>query len=256
MGSKPHEPWAFGEEVEAVCKKYIELRYQLLPYHYNEFYKASKTGLPIMKPLVLEYPGDENVHNLCDQFLYGESILVAPVYRPSTTKRCVYLPEGAWYNYWTNEKHEGGRYIIADASIDILPMYIKAGAVIPTIREMNYVGEKKANSLTLDIYTGNDGKYSLYEDDGVSYGYRDGKYSVTEIEQSSEAELLKLRIDPVVMGYETGRDSYILKIHGLGKKPVQINGTKVYTVVYDQGEDILKIELKDIKAEQVLRIQY
>ncbi len=182
--TKFHEPWKFGKEVEDICRKYIKLRYQLLPYNYNEFFKSSTDGLPIMRPLVLEYPEDESVHNINDQYLYGESIMVAPVLKPSICKRKVYLPEGHWYDFWTDERIRGGKYILVDTPLYKLPVYIKENSIIPMIEDMNYVDEKDVDCLRLHIYFDQNQKYSytLYEDDGISKEYLKEQYSLTKFE--------------------------------------------------------------------------
>lgn len=248
--TKPHEPWAFGNEVEEICKKYIKIRYSLLPYHYNTFYQASITGLPIMRPLVLEYPEDENVHNLSDQFLYGESILVAPVYRPSTNKRIVYLPEGDWYNFWTDEKSKGKSYIVADAPLDTLPIFIKAGAIIPSETPMNYVGEKPAEVLTLDIYYGKDTLYSFYEDDGKSNQYKEGVYAVTNFKISSEKEKYTFKIEPIHRGYKPARRTYHLKVHGESQPLTLVQCEDLVSSSNEEG--VLSIIIRDTGKTQTI----
>ncbi|OPJ62122.1 glycoside hydrolase family 31 protein [Clostridium oryzae] len=248
------EPWAFNEKVEAISKKYIDLRYKLLPYNYNEFYKASTTGIPIMRPLVLEYEADKEVYNLNDEFLYGENILVAPVTRPSVTKKCVYLPKGCWFNYWTEEYIEGGKYVLVDAPMDVLPMFVKGGSIIPNAEVVNYVGEKKQDKLTLDIYLGLDGKYSLYEDDGVSNEYKDGVYSMTEFSVKTENNKINICIKPVTSAYDTGRKVYGIVIHGVLKKPVSINGEEI--ILYNESKKTLSFSVEDLKAKQDIVVQF
>lgn len=254
LNTKANEPWAFGEKVETVCRKYIKLRYKLLPYTYNEFYKSSITGLPILKPLVLEYSDDENVHNLSDQFFFGDSMMIAPVYKPSTNKRCVYLPNGTWYNYWTDERHNGKSYIIADAPLDILPIYIKEGSIIPSIEPMNYVDEKKADSLTLDIYVGSDNKYELYEDDGISNDYKEGIFRKTSFELNMIEEGIVFKIKPFIKNYNTCRSSYILKFHCMKNKFPKIDYNGKYE--YKDKDGVLIVTLQDTNDEQELVIKY
>jgi alpha-glucosidase len=256
IDTKLHEPWEFGEEVEDICRKYIKLRYKLLPYNYNEFYKASQTGLPIMRPLVLEYADDEDVHNLCDQFLYGESIMIAPVYRPSTDKRCVYLPEGGWYDYWTDKVYEGKQYILVDAPLDTLPIFIKGGSIIPMAPEMNYVGEKVVDVLTLEIYPDKETTYSLYEDDGLSNRYKEGEYRITNFELMVNQDGLSFNITPVHKGYDVKREKYVLNFHDINKEPVKIQCTDEFSYHYDVYKRILSITLKDAKTQQVITVNY
>ncbi|SNX54842.1 glycoside hydrolase family 31 protein [Thermoanaerobacterium sp. RBIITD] len=253
IDTKPHEPWAFGKEVEDICRKYISLRYKLLPYIYNEFYKASKTGLPIMKPLVMKYPEDENVHNLCNQFLFGDCIMVAPIYRPSTYKRSVYIPAGTWFNYWTDEKYKGNSYIIADAPLDTLPIYVKSGAIIPSIPAMNYVGEKIVDTLTLDIYLGEDSEYCLYEDDGISKKYLEGEYRITCFEQKRTDNGINFTIRPLAKRYTTGRTSYLLRFHGFEEKPMKVEHNDKCETNFDNG--VFCIKINDTNEEQILTIK-
>lgn len=257
METNPHEPWSFGEEVENICRKYIKLRYELMPYTYNEFYKASRTGLPIMRPLVMEYPKDENVHNLCDQFLYGENIMVAPVYRPAADKRMVYIPEGGWYNYWTGERYQGKAYVIVDSPLDVLPLFIKEGSVIPMAPPMNYVGEKPIDTLTLHIYCGQERYvYSLYEDDGVSNKYKEGEYSITNFEVRHCGEEIDINISPQSQAYQNGREKYLLVFHNVTKKPASIECKELVSSRYDEDAKVVQITLGDTKGEQSIKIRY
>lgn len=176
-GTKPQEPWRFGKEVVDINRKYIELRYHFLPYMYDLFYQGEKTGLPIMRPLVLHYPNDPEVRNLNSEFMVGEQMLVAPVLEQGATKRMVYLPEGVWYDYWTGERIEGSRYILKDAPIDVCPIYIKAGSIIPAYEVVQYVGEKPYNQLQLLITPGA-GSYVHFQDNGEDYAYQNGAYNL------------------------------------------------------------------------------
>ena len=219
------EPWCFAEEYQQVIKKYIELRYKFLQHLYNLFYQASQTGLPVMRPLVLEYPEDETTYNLSDQFIVGENILVAPVYEPDTEHRMVYLPAGGWYDYWTGEFYAGEQHIIAEAPLDRLPMYVQAGAIIPKLPVQNYVGEKELEKLKLEIYLGaeeNQGEYSLYEDDGISFAYQDGQYNLKRFSYQQEADKIKFTLAAEQINYQTSYDKYQLQFKGLAAEPTEI----------------------------------
>ncbi len=174
-GTRFQEPWAFGEEVLNIYRKYVKLRYQLLPYFYDLFYEAEQKGLPIMRPLVLHYENDNNVQNLNDQFMVGESMIVAPVVCQGQTMRMVYLPEGNWYDFWTRTTYSGG-YFLKEAPLDTCPIYVKAGSILPNFPEMEYVGQREVNQLILDIFAGN-GSYIHYQDDGESFAYQNGEYN-------------------------------------------------------------------------------
>uniref|UniRef100_UPI0040564D7D glycoside hydrolase family 31 protein n=1 Tax=Acetatifactor sp. TaxID=1872090 RepID=UPI0040564D7D len=175
MGTRMQEPWQFGQEVMDIYRKYVKLHYQWIPYFYDLFFEEEKTGAPIMRPLVFHYEKDEVAKTCNDEFLCGDKILVAPVVTQGMTKRMVYLPEGEWYDYWTKEKFVGPVWTIKDAPIDVCPIYIKAGSIIPTMEPMSYVGEKPLETLILDVYPG-EGSCDHYLDNGEDFAYREGKY--------------------------------------------------------------------------------
>jgi alpha-glucosidase len=176
------EPWSFGEDVEKLTKKYIEQRYVWLPHLYTLFREANQTGVPVMRPLVLEYPTDEKTFNLSDQFMIGDNVIVAPIMTPTTSHRVVYFPEGRWTNYWTEEVLVGDKHHLVEAPLDILPIFIKEGSIIPhgTVKQSTAIPE---NELTYHIYLGekNFASYRLYEDDGATFGYETGATFEQEI---------------------------------------------------------------------------
>lgn len=176
LGTRRQEPWAFNQQTLEINRKYIKLRYKLLPYLYDLYWECQKSGLPIMRPLVLEYQKDEKVREINDQFLYGSSILVAPVVNQGQKVRSLYLPEGKWIDYWTKEHFHGNQYILKEAPLEICPIYIKAGSILPNYPELHYVGEKEVEELTLDIYPG-EGEYHHFQDNGEDYGYQKGEYN-------------------------------------------------------------------------------
>ncbi len=176
MGSRRQEPWQFGEEILAIYRKYVKLRYRWIPYFYDLFHEAERTGAPVMRPLVYHYEKDEAARKCNDEFLLGDRILVAPVIWQGMNKRMVYLPEGVWYDYWTDEKITGPVWFVRDAPLDVCPIYVKAGSVIPAMEPMSYVGEKKEDVLLLDVYPGI-GEWEHYQDNGEDFAYRDGEYN-------------------------------------------------------------------------------
>ncbi|CDN13620.1 Alpha-glucosidase [Richelia intracellularis] len=176
--TKPHEPWSFGEEVEKICREYIELRYRLLPYLYSLFWSAANTGSPILRPLFYHYPQDSQTYELYDQVLLGSSLMAAPVYRPGVESRSVYLPAGTWYDWWTGESRTGEKYILAHAPLEKMPIYIREGSIIPLAPVMQYVGELAVDELRLLVAPGT-GEFTLYEDDGTSFDYRQELYVTT-----------------------------------------------------------------------------
>lgn len=187
-GSKQQEPWRFGKEVVDINRKYIKLRYRFLPYIYDLFYQGETTGLPVMRPMVLEYPFDKEVRNMNGEFMVGESLLVAPVLEQGVTKKMVYLPEGIWYDYWTGEKLEGKQYILRDAPLDDCPIYVKAGSIIPTYEVLQYVGEKPYNKLEL-LVTPEKGEYVHFQDNGEDFAYKNGQYNLYHFTTNEDAQL-------------------------------------------------------------------
>ena len=150
-GKQPREPWEYGGEAAEIAMKYLKLRYRLLPYIYTEAVRSTQTSLPMVRPLVLEYQNDPNTENIDLQYLFGSNFLVAPLLTRSNRRR-VYLPAGEWYDYWTKAKVQGGGWIEVEASLDILPLWVKSGAIIPMGPEMDYVDQVNLNPLSLEIY--------------------------------------------------------------------------------------------------------
>lgn len=200
------EPWLFGEKVEDICRSYIGLRYRHMPTLYSLFYETSVSGLPIVRPLLMEFPDDANVYNLCDQFLFGPDLLIAPILRPGTFSRAVYLPAGVWIDYWTGERHEGGRWILAEAPLATMPMYVRAGGILAEQPLAMYADDEAAQSapLTLTIYAGGDGQFRLYEDDGRTYAYEQGAYRLREFSWSEHSGSSTLRCQPAHDGLPHG----------------------------------------------------
>ena len=176
LGCRMQEPWQFGGEVLAISQKYISLRYELLPYLYDLMRETEQTGIPMMRPLVLEYDRDENVKNRNDEFMLGDRMLIAPVVEQGAREKMVYLPEGIWYDYWTGESVEGGSFFVRKAPLDLCPIYVKAGAIIPKYPVRMCVGEDKDDILILEAYPG-EGTYVHYQDNGEDFGYREGAYN-------------------------------------------------------------------------------
>lgn len=175
-GRAQQEPWVFGEETLEIYRKFVELRYQLLPYLYDTFVTASKSGIPMIRPLVLEYEEDETVRNMNDEFLVGENLLVAPVLEQGARARLVYLPKGRWYDFYTKECYEGGTYIIKNAPLDTCPLFVKEGSIIPMYPIREYVGADKDDILLVKVF-GENASYLHYQDNGEDFAYQEGEYN-------------------------------------------------------------------------------
>jgi alpha-glucosidase (family GH31 glycosyl hydrolase) len=192
---REHVPWAHGPEVEAICRRYAELRYRLLPYTYTLAWQAHTLGLPLMRPLVLNYPGDPKTWTLDHEYLWGDDLLVAPVTREGATAWPVYLPEGDWFDFWTGERHAGPGGVTLAAPLDRLPLLARAGAIIPLGPLMQHTGERPLDELTLQIYPHGASRFELYEDDGLSNAYRRGVYALTSIACVAEHHRVAVRVD-------------------------------------------------------------
>ncbi|HBB87724.1 MAG TPA: alpha-glucosidase [Blastocatellia bacterium] len=190
------EPWRFGKYYENIIRKYLKLRYQLLPFLYTALEEAHRTGVPLFRPLLLNYQDDPDTYNLDDEFMIGNDLLVAPVVKPDVTKRLVFLPQGTWYDYWTNRKYEGGTTISVDAPLETVPMFVRAGAIIPSGPELNYVGEKPPDR-SFSIYPDHAGRAetTLYEDDGLTPAYRQGVFRRTKIQFVSNRKGIQIHLN-------------------------------------------------------------
>ena len=179
IGSREQEPWAFDKTTEDINRKYIKLRYKLIPYLYDMMYKCEETGEPIIRPLLFNYQNDRKTYEINDEFNFGDNILVSPVVEQGSRHKLVYLPEGDnWIDYWTGEEYKGGQYIIKEAPLDICPIFVKSLSIIPVGKEQSYIGENNDDILTLNIYLGKENGESTYThilDDGESFDYKNGK---------------------------------------------------------------------------------
>jgi len=178
--------------IEPVARRYAELRYELMPYTYTLAREARDTGLPLMRPLWLHYPGDERGRGLGSQYLWGRDLLVAPVFTKGATSRAVYLPEGLWYDWWTNARETGGRTVTRAVDIATMPIYVRAGAIVPVDPVRQHTGEAVTEPTTLRVYAGASGAFTLYEDDGISQQYLAGRVSRTRITWDDSARRLML----------------------------------------------------------------
>jgi alpha-D-xyloside xylohydrolase len=181
-GSRPaNEVWSYGKQAEPILEKYLRLRYELMPYIYSLGYKTWLNGAPFMRALPLDFPNDPKVADLRDEYMFGPAFLVAPVTEQGATSRKVYLPAGAdWYNYWTQERVKGGQTITVQAPIDTLPLFVRAGSIIPMGAAVESTHQTQAISR-VRVYPGADANFTLFSDDGTTYAYEKGAGSVTRL---------------------------------------------------------------------------
>lgn len=181
-GERDHnEVWSYGKQAEPILAKYLRLRYQLLPYIYSIAYNSYKTGAPYMRALFMDFPNDDMVAGLGDEYMFGPAFLVAPITNQGANSRIVYLPAGAeWYNFWTNERFKGGQAVSVNAPIDTIPLFVRAGSILPLGNEIENT-EQKQDLAKIRIYPGIDGEFLLYDDDGKTYAYEKGKSRITHL---------------------------------------------------------------------------
>lgn len=201
MGPKENERNPLESElnnpaVEPVCRQYAELRYRLLPYIYTLAWEARTAGLPLMRAMWLHYPDDAKARALGDQYLWGRDMLIAPVYKKGAASRDVYLPAGTWYDWWTGKREEGGRTISRTVDLLTLPIYVRAGAIIPLDPVRQYTGENVSGPTTIRIFEGAAGGFELYEDDGTSREYLEGKYSLIRFVWDDKEKILSIERRP------------------------------------------------------------
>ena len=191
------EMWEFGGDSSPACRaevKFDHLRYRLLPYIYSVAGNVTHDSGTIMRALVMDFCADTNTWNIGDQFMFGPAFLVNPVTTYQARSRDVYLPQtaGGWYDFWTGSSADGGTSVDAAAPYDAIPLYVKAGSIIPTGPDLQYTGEKPADPITLSVYAGTDGDFTLYEDDGLSYAYEKGASSRIPIHWNDQAKTLTI----------------------------------------------------------------
>ena len=247
--SAPREPWSFGPEYERINRGAITLRYQLLPYLYSLFEANERTGIPPMRPLWFDYPGDARASLVEDQFLAGGDLLVAPVLHEGRTSREVYFPKGStWIDWWTGARHKGGTTAKVAAPLDRLPLYIRAGAAVPTTAAVQHTGEMKDQPLTLAVAVGAGGSSRVFQDAGDGYGYREGASRMIEVRQDERGVSLDI---PSRQGYQrVGAIEFV----GLAAAPgvVSIDGKPVQDLRFDPRTRRLRIALPDENVKQVL----
>jgi alpha-glucosidase/alpha-D-xyloside xylohydrolase len=183
-------------QVEVICRKYLELRYRLMPYLYSAVRECAQTGLPIIRAMYLHYPGDPVAVARGDQYLWGRDVLVAPVVEKGATGRRLYLPRGAWYDFWTSERVDGGREIDRAVDLETMPLYVRAGAIVPMGPVRQYTSEPVEGPLTLTVYPGADGNFLLYEDDGQTFNYRKGEWMGIAMQWRDSQRRLTLQLAP------------------------------------------------------------
>ncbi|MGH9611547.1 MAG: TIM-barrel domain-containing protein, partial [Bryobacteraceae bacterium] len=191
-------------QVEPICRKYLDLRYRLLPYLYSAVHECRATGMPIIRALWLHYPGDATAVSRGDEYLWGRDLLVAPVAEKGARRRGIWLPHGAWYDFWTEERVEGGQEINRPIDLETIPLYVRAGAILPLGPVKQYTSEKVDAPLEVSVFPGADGTFLLYEDDGHSFRYRNGDWMGLRMNWNDGSRILSLHLESGSRLLQTG----------------------------------------------------
>jgi alpha-D-xyloside xylohydrolase len=230
------EFWRFGPQVESVARKYLDMRYQMLPYLYSEAAAVTMKGSTLLRPLVMDFASDLQALQQNYEFMFGHDLLIAPVIAPSTSRMSVYLPQNphGWFNFWSGAHMPGNVTLITDAKLDQIPLFVPAGSILPFGPKEQYVSEKRSDPIELRIYPGADTTFTLYEDEGTNYNYEHGAFSLIQLRWNE-------RNQELVIGKRTG--SYPGMRHER-EFSVQLIGSSAKTqVVVYQGRE-LHVSLK------------
>jgi alpha-glucosidase/alpha-D-xyloside xylohydrolase len=206
--------------VETICRKYLELRYRMLPYLYSTVRECATTGMPIMRALWLHFPDDPKAVACPDEYLFGKNLLVAPVVEKEATMRTVYLPRGVWYDYWTGERMDGGREITRSVDLETIPLYVRAGSILPLGPVKQFASQKVDAPLSVPIYPGADASFLLYEDDGTSFNYRKGEWMGIQMTWNEAARKLILQLAPGSRMLPPERRNLTVDLAGMKRKVI------------------------------------
>ena len=249
------EPWRYGEKALATFRRYAQLRQRLIPYIYTASALAWSTGVPVMRPLVLEHPTDARVYAIDDEFYFGDALLVAPVTTAGATGRTIFLPPGDWIDYWSGERRAGDRTIQYAAAPDVMPLFVKAGAIIPMQPAMAYAGEKPVDPLTLDVYPSGRSSATLYEDDGTTLDYQRGVMAGTLLTCEESAAAVRVQVHAPEGPFKVAPRAYEFRVH-LDRAPraVRIDGTATAGWSFDAAAKTLVVATDPAKKSLAVRI--
>ena len=233
-----NEVWSYGPEAEKILVAYDKLRYRLMPYIYSLAWKTTSEGYTIMRPLVMDFREDVRAQNVGDQFLFGPAILVNPVTEPAATTRHLYLPNAKWYDFWTGSSLQGGRFLDAATTLDRMPLYVRAGSILPLGPDIVYAAQKSADPIELRVYRGASGAFTLYEDENDTYDYEKGVYATIPFTWDDGANTLTIGDRtgsfPGMLEKRTFRIIFVSENHGAGSNTtdnadntVQYSGKKI-----------------------------
>ena len=242
FGTPDQEPWSYGTEHEALNRRAIELRYELLPHIYSTMRESSESGIPAMRAMMLEFPKESATYGMDDQFMFGSDILVAPVLRSEVTARGVYLPAGDWYDYWTGRRYPGGRGIGVPVTLASIPIFIRGGAFVFQQPVVQHTGQMPGQPLIVSVFPSGSSERWLYEDEGNGFDYRQGKYSRRRFASRTEGSDLVIEIGAPEGSYRPAAREMILAIRSAAPAAVRINGVDSEWTV---GDGVVTVKFPD-----------
>ncbi|MGC2106452.1 MAG: TIM-barrel domain-containing protein, partial [Candidatus Acidiferrum sp.] len=233
-----NELWSYGPDAQKILVEYDKLRYRLMPYIYSLAWKTTSEGYTIMRPLVMDFREDVQAQNVGDQYLFGPAILVNPVTEPGATTRHLYLPSAKWYDFWTGSSVQGGRTLNAPTTLAHMPLYIRAGSILPLGPDVEYAAQKSADPIELRVYRGANGSFTLYEDENDTYDYEKGVHATIPFSWDDAAQTLTIADRsgsfPGMLEKRTFRIVFVRENHGTGggltespDKTVQYSGSRI-----------------------------
>ena len=257
-GTADQEPWVHGPEHEAIRKKYIELRYRLMPYFYTGVEESTRMGLPFMRPLFLEYPRAQEFYGNNRDFLFGRDFLVAPVTTEKVDAEEISLPPGEWYDFWTNKKYSSKEKITLRPGLDEMPLYVRAGAIVPMQPIVQHTGETPSGPLQLHVYAGEDCSGALYEDDGHTFAYQKGE--ILRVNYSCQISPASVTVTSSIQknGYKPWWASVELTVHGRATAPkgVQIGDVVARDWRYDSQAHTVTLTVPDAVKNWSVRLSF
>ncbi len=221
-GSTDREPWVDGPRHEAIRRRYIEARYQLLPYIYTSIEESSRTGVPLMRPLFMEFPEEASLAGNSDEFMLGSDLLVAPALREARGSYEIVLPAGTWYDYWTGERLEGGRNLTVRSELDQLPVYVRGGSIVPLGPVIQHTDETPDGPLELRVFPGRDCHGSIYMDDGESFGYQRGDFLRVNFDCRASSAWLEIGVAAGRGFYKPWWKGLRFEVFGIETRPKQV----------------------------------
>jgi alpha-glucosidase len=224
-------------------RKYDSMRYTLIPYLYAASYEQYKTGMPLMRAMVLHYQDDENVYPISDQYMLGKDLMICPVTTKGAQTRTIYFPEGDWYDFYTGKKITGKKFLNVVAPTDHLPIYAKAGAIIPMQQSMDYVDKEKLPVMSVKVYPGNN-EMEYYEDDGNSLDYQKGKFSTTTFRVKTAGKTVQFSSIPKEKGYKGALEKVQVILYSPeSPKSITLNKQSFQAFKYDEKSRFIYLDI-------------